>query len=129
MTEESPDGRSTDRTPAYLDGALLLLTLAVAVACAGQVNTTARLLLLLLAACLVPGGALLTVLPVADLLLWCSLAVALSLAIEAAGTLAMIWSGFWHPVAWALVLAALAAGALGLDLWRKLTQPVPERQT
>lgn len=106
------------RSRPALDLALVgLALLAVASSIFGP-SGTPRLLIVLAAACLLPGGALLTLLPVEDPLLVPALAVALSLTVEALGALAMIWSGFWHPVGWAVTLGTLACGLLLRDLAR-----------
>ncbi|HXD55935.1 MAG TPA: hypothetical protein VN618_14360 [Solirubrobacteraceae bacterium] len=106
------------RGRAALDLALLgLALLALASATVGP-GGAPRLLIVLAAACLLPGGALLTLLPVEDPLLGPALAVGLSLTVEALGTLAMAWSGFWHPAGWAVALGALACGLLLRDLAR-----------
>jgi uncharacterized membrane protein len=96
---------------------LILATVAVAV-CLVDTNSTARLPLVLAAACLIPGGALLTRLPVEDVLEALGLAVSLGFCIEAAGALAMVWTGWWHPFGWALTLVTAASVLLVLDLRR-----------
>jgi uncharacterized membrane protein len=106
------------RRCAVADCLLLMLTVATVAVCLLEAHSSARLLLLLAAACLVPGGALLTRLPVQDALEALGLAVGLGLCIEAAGALAMVWTGWWHPFGWALVLAGTACVMLVLDLRR-----------
>jgi hypothetical protein len=100
----------------------LLLALAPAAVLVSVVDAdgVARLLLVLAAACLVPGGALLTRLATDDLLSAFGLAVGLSLCIETVGALVMIWTGWWHPLGFSLALMALACAALVLDLRRNL---------
>jgi hypothetical protein len=100
------------------DGFLLLLAFATAAVCLLQAHGAARLLLLLAAACLVPGSALLTRLPMDDMLEAAALAVGMGLTIEAIGALAMIWTGWWHPFGWAIALGAVACAVLALDLRR-----------
>lgn len=97
--------------------ALVLSTVAVSVT---GVSGVARLLFVLAAACLVPGGALLTRLSTDDLLSTFGLAVGLSLCIEAVGALVMIWTGWWHPLGFSLALVALACAVLILDLRQTL---------
>jgi hypothetical protein len=46
------------------------------------------------------------------------LAVGLGFTIEAIGTLAMIWTGWWHPLGWAIVLVTVACVMFLLDLRR-----------
>jgi hypothetical protein len=73
---------------------------------------------LLIAALLVPGGALLTWLGVDDVLTAVGLAVGLSLAVEIVGSLALVWSTYWHPSSLALVLGVISAGLILWDLGR-----------
>jgi hypothetical protein len=103
------------------DSFLLALAAATLAACLLGAHSAARLLLLLAAACLIPGGALLTRLSVEDVLEAVGLAVGLGFSIEAVGTLAMIWTGWWHPFGWALVLVGAACALLALDLRRSVT--------
>jgi hypothetical protein len=97
------------------DSALLALAALTAAACLMHASGGARPVLVALGAGLIPGAAVLTRLPAQDPLDAIALAVALSLCIEAAGALVMIWTGWWHPVGWALALSATACTALGLD--------------
>lgn len=98
---------------------LLLLTIAAAalVACVADLGA-ARPLLLLGAACLLPGGALLALLPVDENLERLAIAIGLSLAIETAAATVMVWTGWWHPFGLAAVLGILGSGILLLDLGR-----------
>ena len=66
----------------------------------------------------VPGGAVLTLLPVGRLPEWLGLAISFSLAIEVAGSLILIWTHSWHPEALAIVLAVLSGAALLTSLVR-----------
>ncbi len=100
------------------DGLLLLLAAATVAACLLDTHGAARLLLLLAAACLIPGCALLTLLPVEDPLEAFGLAVGLGFSIEALGALTMVWSGWWHPVGLAVALGAVACAMLAVDLAR-----------
>jgi hypothetical protein len=100
------------------DCLLLSLAAATIAVCLLDTHSNARLLLILAAACLVPGGALLTRLPVEDPLEAFGLAVGLGFTIEAIGTLAMIWTGWWHPLGWAMVLVSAACVMFLLDLRR-----------
>ncbi len=68
-THESRTGWLDDpRRRAAFDGLLLVLAGATVAVCLLQAHGAARLLLVLAAACLIPGGALLTRLPVEDVL-------------------------------------------------------------
>jgi hypothetical protein len=108
------------RHRATADALLLALAAATVAVCLLQAHGTARLLLVLAAACLIPGGALLTRLPVEDALEAFGLAVGLGFTVEAAGALVMIWTGWWHPLGWTVVLGALACTMLAVDLGRNL---------
>jgi CHASE2 domain-containing sensor protein len=68
------------------------------------------------AACLVPGGAILTRLRTGEGMTDLALAIGLSLAVEIAGSLALAWSRWWHPEALAIVLAGASAALLLSDL-------------
>lgn len=100
---------------------LLLLAIATVAVCLLETHGAARLLLSLAAACLIPGGALLTRLPVEDGLEAVGLAVGLGFTIEAVGALAMVWTGWWHPFGWGIALGTVACGALALDLRRNVS--------
>ena len=106
------------KTCLVVDGLLLSLTGATALAWATGTHSPARLVLVLLTACLVPGAAVLTRVSVRDPLEGAALAVGLGLTLEAIGTLGMIWAGFWHPEGWALFLGVTASLALAIDLRR-----------
>lgn len=102
------------------DCALMLLAVAAVGACMLSDHGVARLLLVLAAACLIPGGALLTRLPVEDALEAIALSVGLGFTVEVAGALVMVWTGWWHPVGLALVLVAGACVLFALDLRRNV---------
>jgi hypothetical protein len=91
-----------------------LATASIAVCVAGA-NGAFRLVLVFVTATLLPGAALLTRLGFDDALERCALAVGLSLGIEAAGSLAMVWTGWWHPEGWALVLVLCSCVLVGVD--------------
>lgn len=100
------------------DCLLLILAAATVAVCLVNTNNMVRPLLVLAAVCLVPGGAILTRLPVEDLLEALALAVCLGFSIEAAGALAMVWTGWWHPYGWAIALVTAAGVMFVLDLRR-----------
>jgi hypothetical protein len=102
------------------DCALLVLALATVAVCLLSAHGPARLLLVLAGACLIPGGALLTRLPMEDVLEAVGLAVGLGFSIEAAGALVMVWTGWWHPYGWAIALVGAACVMFVLDLRRNL---------
>ncbi|MFZ2112582.1 MAG: hypothetical protein WAU77_02485 [Solirubrobacteraceae bacterium] len=117
VTSTSSTGWLEDpRRRATADGLLLVLAAATVAVCLLQSHGPARLLLVLAAACLIPGGALLTRLPVEDAVEAFGLAVGLGLTIETFGALAMVWTGWWHPFGWAIVLGAVACAVLAVDL-------------
>jgi hypothetical protein len=105
------------RWRARIDVALLGLCGLAALAIAGALGP-ARPVVVLLAALLVPGGAMLTLLEVSEPLSAAALAVGLSLALEIAGSLAIVWTTFWHPVVLALALGAASVALLVRDLVR-----------
>ncbi len=102
------------------DAALLVLAVLLAVVIAVPAFHQARPLLALLACVLLPGAALLTLIPVRDFFTWCLVAVLTSLAIGTVTSLATLWLGIWHPLTLAGVLGAASFILLGLDLWRVL---------
>jgi uncharacterized membrane protein len=108
------------RRSATADALLLVLAAATVAVCLLQSHGAARLLLVLAATCLIPGGALLTHLSVEDELEAFGLAVGLGITIEAFGALAMVWTGWWHPFGWAILLGALACAVLVVDLRRNI---------
>jgi hypothetical protein len=108
------------RRCAIADCALLVLALAAVAASLLSAHGVARLLLVLVGACLIPGSALLTRLPMEDVLEAVGLAVGVGFSIEAAGALVMVWTGWWHPYGWALALVGAACVMFVLDLRRNL---------
>ncbi len=124
-TPESGAPRSwlgSPRQSIAADSLLLALAAATAIVCLLGTHGAARLLLVLASACLLPGCALLTRLPVEDALEGFGLAVGLGFTIEAIGALAMVWTGWWHPFGWAIALGVAACSALALDLGRNLAK-------
>jgi hypothetical protein len=75
----------------------------------------------LLAALVVPGAAVMTRLPIADLVQGAALMVGMSLTIEVSATLVMVWSGWWHPVGAAIIMVGAAAVVLAVDWSRCVT--------
>ena len=72
----------------------------------------------LLAACLVPGGALMTRLRTGDGLTDLALAVGVSFAIDIALSLTLVWSGWWHPEAAGFALGLASLIVLAQDILR-----------
>lgn len=93
------------RSPLLSDLVLLALLVATAVVVTGNVQPV-RPFVVLVAACLVPGGAIITRLRTGEGITDLALAVGLSLAVEIAGSLVLTWSGWWHPEALGIVLGA-----------------------
>ncbi len=77
-----------------------------------------RTIITLLASLGGPGAALMIRMPVSDPAQRVALVVGLSLTVEVAATLAMAWTGWWHPVAAAAALAAVTSAVLVADLAR-----------
>jgi hypothetical protein len=107
-------------------GDVLLLALASAsvAVCVAGASGAVRLVLVFVAACLLPGAALLTRLRIQSTLERSALAVGISLCVEAAGSLAMIWTGWWHPDAWALALVLVSCALIAADLAASLRTAV-----
>lgn len=108
------------RWSAAADSLLLLLAALTAVACLTGTHAVERPLLVLAAVCLVPGGAVLTLLRVRDLLEGVVLAAVLGVSILTAVALPMIWTGWWHPAEAAAGTMIAAALALAVDLVRNV---------
>jgi CHASE2 domain-containing sensor protein len=100
-----------------LDVALLALLAATVFVIVAAVQPV-RPFVVFAAACLVPGGAILTRLRTGEGMTDLALAIGLSLAVEIAGSLALAWSGWWHPEALGIVLGAASMGLLVSDLLR-----------
>lgn len=99
-----------------IDISLLALGLAAAAAIALGGSGVVRLLIVFVAASLIPGGALLTRLETNDVATALGLALGLSLGVEAVGALVMVWTGWWHPLGFSILLVAAACLLLGSDL-------------
>lgn len=99
---------------------LLAVTALLVVLILRGVDGLPRVLATVAFACLVPGGALVTLLPFREPDEILALAVVLSLAILAAATLVMAWIGAWHPLRLTAGLGAASAVVLLLDLFSQL---------
>lgn len=86
-------------------------------------NGVVRGMLVLVCGTFVPGWALLTRVPATDLITTAALAVALSLTVDAIGSLFMGWIGFWHPAALGAVLAIGSVLLVGTRLATFLRSP------
>ena len=108
------------RWMAVFDLTLLALTALLLSLIARDVVGLPRVLATVAFACLVPGGAVVTLLPFREPDEILAMTVALSLAIVAAATLLMAWIGAWHPLRLTAGLAAASAPVLLLDLVGRL---------
>jgi uncharacterized membrane protein len=102
------------------DLALLAATALLVVLIKQDVGGLPRVLATVAFACLVPGGALVNLLPFREPDEVLALTLALSLAVIAAATLVMAWLGAWHPLRLTAGLAAASAAVLLLDLAGRL---------
>ena len=102
------------------DLALLAATALLVVLIERDVDGLPRVLAAVAFACLVPGGALVSLLPFREPDEVLALTLMLSLAVMAAATLAMAWLGAWHPLRLTAGLAAASAVVLLLDLARRV---------
>ena len=106
-------------TPRSADvGLAALIAAAVAVAVV-PVPAAVRILVMLVAACLVPGGALVRYLRFDFGASWMAMATALSLAVETLASLALIWTGWWHPAVVAIALGAISVLIILFDWIRR----------
>lgn len=103
-----------------VDASLLALAATSLLVWTTGTHNPVRLGLVVLSACLVPGASVLTRLSVQDPLEGAALAVGVGLTLEAIGTLAMTWTGFWHPAGWALLLMCGAGLLIAVDLRRNI---------
>jgi glycosyltransferase involved in cell wall biosynthesis len=102
-------------TPRWADvGLAALIAGAVAVTLV-PAPVTVRILVMLAAACLVPGGALVRYLRFDFGASWLAMAAALSLGVETLASLALIWTGWWHPELVAIALGAISALVIVFD--------------
>jgi uncharacterized membrane protein len=115
--------QATSRPVAWrvgFDLALLAVTVLLVVLIKRDIDGLPRVLATLAFACLVPGGALVNLLPFREPDEVLALTLVLSLAIMAAATLVMVWLGAWHPLRLMAGLAAASAAVLLLDLAGRL---------
>ena len=115
--------QATSRQDAWrvgFDLALLAVTALLVVLIKRDVDGLPRLLAAVAFASLVPGGALVSLLPFREPNEVLALTLVLSLAVMAAATLVMVWLGAWHPLRLTAGLAAASAVVLLLDLAGRL---------
>jgi uncharacterized membrane protein len=102
------------------DLALLAVTALLVVLIQRDVDGLPRLLAAVAFACLVPGGALVSLLPFREPDEVLALTLVLSLSVMAAATLVMVWLRAWDPLRLTVGLAAASAVVLLLDLVGRL---------
>ena len=115
--------QATSRPDAWrvgFDLALLAVTLLLVALIQWEVDGLPRVLAAVAFACLVPGGAIVSLLPFQEPDEVLALPLVLSLAVMAAATLVMLWLGAWHPVRLTAGLAAASTVVLLLDLAGRL---------
>jgi uncharacterized membrane protein len=115
--------QATSRPDAWrvgFDLALLAVTLLLVALIQWEVDGLPRVLAAVAFACLVPGGAIVSLLPFQEPDEVLALTLVLSLAVMAAATLVMLWLGAWHPVRLTAGLAAASTVILFLDLAGRL---------
>lgn len=95
---------------------MLALTVGALLAVVVSVPTPIRWPIVFAAVVLVPGSAILTLIPVNDVGAHLGLAVALSLAVGVVGSTVTLWLGWWHPLLLAAAIAVASGAALILDL-------------
>lgn len=132
MTVLAPSPRLTPALPASrrsrvkLDVALLALAALATLFVVAFPDSPGRPLTVFVAAMLVPGGAVLTRLRVRDPGAFVGLSIAISLAIEAAVSTALVWARWFDPDVLGLALLAIALPLLAIDLLRLRTDEFRE---
>ncbi|MET0415367.1 MAG: hypothetical protein ABW022_05040 [Actinoplanes sp.] len=107
----------TARIRLRLHVALLILLIGTTVLVVLDVAAPARTAAALVTLLLVPGGAALARARMSGWPEWIGLAAAISLAGQAAATLVMVWTRWWHPEVLAAAVALLSAALLATDVW------------
>ncbi|MDQ1630729.1 MAG: hypothetical protein QOJ32_3034 [Frankiaceae bacterium] len=111
--------RDTDNQK-LADLALLGLLAVAVLTVAVPFLSPVRAFVVFFAVLLVPGAAVLTFLEIERPSTYVALAAVLSLAVCTAGSLALTWLHFWHPLVLAGLLAVGSAALLSTDLSRRL---------
>ena len=111
------------RARLLIDAALLVLAVLLVVAIALPVLAPVRPFLALGACALLPGAAVLTLIPVESFFTWCLVSILVSLAAGTVASLAILWLGVWQPLTLAGVLGAASIGLLTRDLYGALRSP------
>jgi hypothetical protein len=115
-----------------VDVGCLVVTAALAIVVLLGAEGTARLLLAIAFTSLVPGWALVRRLGLAGTATGAAMAVPISLAICAGGSVVMVWIHAWQPLTLLVALAAVSAGVIGWMLRIQVASltratPVPSR--
>jgi hypothetical protein len=105
-------------TPRWADAGLAALIAAAVAVALVPVPSAARIAVTFVAACLVPGGALIRYLRFDFGASWLAMATALSLAVNTLASLALVWTGWWHPALAAIALGAISALIIVFDWTR-----------
>jgi hypothetical protein len=71
----------------------------------------------------VPGGALVRYLGLDFGVSWLAMAAGVSLGVEVLGSLALVWTGWWHPEVLAIALGAVSVLFIVLDWGRRRAAP------
>ena len=111
------------RTRRVTDVALLAIAILLLIAIALPALSPVRPWLALGACALLPGAAVLTLLPVKDFFTWCLVSILLSLAIGTVTSLAILWLGLWHPLTLASLLGSASVVLLSRDLYKVVRSP------
>lgn len=122
----TPSIPASRRSRAALDAALLVLAALAVVLVVAFPDSPARPLTVFVAAIFVPGGAILTRLRVRDPAAFAGLAIAISLALEAALATTLVWLRWYEPNVLGLALLAIALPLLAIDLLRLRTDEFRE---
>lgn len=105
------------------DAALLALTVLLVIAIAIPALAPVRPWLALGACAVLPGAAILTLIPVESFFTWCLVSILLSLAAGTIATLAILWLDLWHPLVLAGILGAASVALLSRDLYAVVRSP------
>ncbi len=118
-----PEPAPQRAVPVWIDVALIGLLAAAAAVTLVPAPVPVRLVVLLAAACLVPGGALVRYIGVDPGVAGIAMAASLGLAFETAASLALVWTGWWHPEVLAVGVAAASALLIVIDRSRRRLAP------
>ena len=111
------------RARRLIDTALLALAVLLLIAIALPALAPVRPWLALAACALLPGAAVLTLLPVRDFFTWCLVSILISLAVGTLTSLVILWLGAWHPLTLAGLLGAASVLLIAKDLYGVVRSP------